>query len=120
MFDAETTSLRHALRTTDRPGVGRGYPKALRARVVAYAERVAAAGRSRAEIADALGLAPVTLARWGRPGRAPVSGFRPVVVAPEPARPAPAGGGIAVVLPGGVRVEGLTVEQAAELCRRLP
>jgi hypothetical protein len=118
MFDAETTSLRHALRTADRPGVGRGYPKALRARVIAYAERAVAAGRPRAGVAEALGLAPVTLARWQRPHRAAPPGFRPVVVAPEPARVA-AAGIVAVVLPGGVRVEGLSVEQAAELCRRL-
>lgn len=119
MLDAETTPLRHALRTADRPGVGRGYPKALRARVLAYAERAAAAGRTRAEVADALGLAPVTLARWGQPARAAAPAFRPVVVAPEPVRTALAGGGVAVVLPGGVRVEGLSVEQAVELCRRL-
>jgi hypothetical protein len=116
MFDAEASQLRHALRTADRSGVGRGYPKTLRARVVAYAERAHAAGRPRADVAEALGLAPITLARWGRPRRAAAPGFRPVVVA-EPARAAPAG--VAVVLPGGVRVEGLTLEQAAELCRRL-
>ncbi|HEU4532506.1 MAG TPA: hypothetical protein VFS00_00265 [Polyangiaceae bacterium] len=118
MFDPEATQLRHALRTADRPGAGRGYPEALRARVVAYAQRAHAAGRTRADVADALGLAPVTLARWGRPTRVAAPGFRPVVVAPEPARAAPAGS-VAVVLPGGVRVEGLSVEQAAELCRRL-
>ena len=119
MFDAEATQLRHALRTADRSGVGRGYPKPLRERVVAYAERAVAAGRPRADVAEALGLAPVTLVRWGRPRRAAVApGFRPVVVAPEPGRPTSAGG-LTVVLPGGVRVEGLSVEQAAELCRRL-
>ncbi len=118
MFDAEATQLRHALRTADRPGVGRGYPKALRARVVAYAERAGAAGRPRADVAEALGLAPVTLARWQRPRRVAAPGFRPVVVAPEPVR-GTAAGVVAVVLPGGVRVEGLSVEQAAEFCRRL-
>jgi transposase len=118
MFDAEASQLRHALRTADRSGVGRGYPKPLRERVVVYAQRAVAAGRPRADVAEALGLAPVTLARWGRPRRAAAPGFRPVVVAAEPARAAPAGG-VAVVLPGGVRVEGLSVEQAAELCRRL-
>jgi hypothetical protein len=118
MFDPEAATLRHALRSADRPGAGRGYPKTLRERVLAYAERAAAAGRPRADVAEALGLAPVTLARWGRPTHVTARGFRPVVVAPEPARAAPVGG-VAVVLPSGVRIEGLSVEQAAELCRRL-
>ena len=118
MFDAEATQLRHALRTADRPGAGRGYPKALRARAVAYAQRAAAAGRPRADVAEALGLSLATLTRWAQPARPSAPAFRPVVVAPEPGRAAPAGS-VAVVLPGGVRVEGLSVEQAAELCRRL-
>ena len=118
MFDPEAATLRHALRTADRAGVGRGYPKTLRARVLAYAQRAAAAGRPRADVADALGLPIATLARWAQPTRPAAPAFRPVVVAPEPGRVAPAGG-VAVVLPGGVRVEGLSVEQAAELCRRL-
>jgi hypothetical protein len=36
MFDAEATQLRHALRSADRSGVGRGYLKTLREGVVAY------------------------------------------------------------------------------------
>jgi hypothetical protein len=71
------------------------YPRALYARVIVSAQRVTATDRPRAEVADALGLTPVTLARWGRAARVAAPGFRPVV---------------------GVRVEGLSVEQAAELC----
>ncbi len=62
MFDAGATQLRHALRNADRPGVGRGYPKTLRARVIAYAQRAQDTSRTSAEVAAALGLAPVTLA----------------------------------------------------------
>jgi hypothetical protein len=74
MFDAEASQLRHALRTADRSGVGRGYPRSLRERVAAYVQRAAAAGRPRAAVAEALGLAPVTLARWGHPRRAAAPG----------------------------------------------
>jgi hypothetical protein len=118
MLDPEAAILRHALRTADRPGVGRAYPKTLRQRVVTYARRAQAAGRPRADVADALGLSLATLARWAQPAAPAAPAFRPVVVAPEPAQ-ADASCGVAVVLPGGVRVEGLSVEQAAELCRRL-
>lgn len=118
MFDPEAATLRHALRSANRVGVGRGYPKTLRERVVAYTRRATAVGRSRADVADALGLSLATLTRWASPAVPAAPTFRPVVVATEPAR-AVATGGVAVVLPGGVRVEGLSVEQAAELCRRL-
>jgi hypothetical protein len=37
-FDAKASQLSHALRTADRPDVGRGYPGALRARIVAHAQ----------------------------------------------------------------------------------
>ena len=118
MLDPEVATLRHALRTAHREGVGRAYPKTLRQRVVACAQRAAAAGRPRADVADALGLSLATLVRWAQPVPPATPALRPVVVAPEPAQ-AGAAGGVAVVLPGGVRVEGLSVEQAAELCRRL-
>lgn len=118
MFDPEAATLRHALRSAHREGVGRAYPKTLRERVVAYVRKTASAGRSRADVADALGLSLATIARWAQPTAPAAPAFRPVVVAPELAR-AVVSGGVAVVLPGGVRVEGLSVEQAAELCRRL-
>ncbi|HEU4405313.1 MAG TPA: hypothetical protein VFS43_08500 [Polyangiaceae bacterium] len=92
MFDPEAATLRNALRTAQREGVGRGYPKALRARVVAYAQRAHAAGRTRAEVANVLGLTPVTLARWTQPTRPMAPAFRRVVVAPEPGRAAQTGG----------------------------
>jgi hypothetical protein len=67
MFDAEVATLRHALRTALREGVGCAYPTRLRERVVAYARQAAAAGRARADVADALGLSLATLSRWTQP-----------------------------------------------------
>jgi hypothetical protein len=95
--------LRHALRTADRLGVGRAYPKTLRERIVAYARRAHAAGRPRADVADALGLSLATLARWAQLVQPAALAFRPVVVTPESARAVPA---VAAVLPRGMRVEG--------------
>jgi histidine ammonia-lyase len=47
MLDAEAATLRHALRTAHREGVGRAYPKSLRQRVVVLRAAGKAAGRSR-------------------------------------------------------------------------
>ncbi len=57
------------------------------------------------------------LQRWKTRSRpaAPVSVLRPVEVVPEP-EPSP---GLTLIAPSGVRVEGLRVQQAAELLRLL-
>jgi transposase len=111
-MDSLTLALRQAL---TRAAEGRGrprYPEALRQRVVAHVRDRRARGASLRQLADELGLAVPTLVRWSGPRPA----FRPVVI--TPASPT-ASGHLVVHGPGGLRVEGLTLEQAAELLRRL-
>lgn len=111
-MDSLALALRQALA---RAAEGRGrprYPEALRQRVVAHVRDRRARGASLRQLADELGVAAPTLVRWAEPRPA----FRPVLVEPTP-QAAP--GHLVMHGPGGLRVEGLTLEQAAELLRRL-
>jgi len=107
------TTLRHALASAPRDGVGRPYPAALRADVVRFTQGEVARGQTLASVALALDLTTTTLTRWmGSPSYEPA--FASVVLA-QPSRPT----SFVLHLPGGLRVEGLSIEQLAELCGRL-
>ena len=94
----------------DREGLR--YPRALRQVAVEYAERSGRAGRSQGEAAAALGVSRATLCRWLRettaaPAGAPLHEIR--VVEDSPAA------GLVLVLPSGVRVEGLTSDELVKV-----
>ena len=98
---------------TARPRV----PREVRDEVCRYAIRRRKAGAAWALIARETGLDVRKLQRWNTRARraASVPVLRPVEVLPAP-EPATA---LTVVAPNGVRVEGLALEQAAELLRLL-
>jgi len=95
----------------------RRYGRALRAEICEAVQRRRSAGETYAAIAADLGIAKSLLAGWMRDYArgAPV---REVVVTTE-AAPAGANGGkkLSLRLPGGAVVEGLSVEDVAELLR---
>ncbi len=107
------------------------YPEALRAFAVRYLAHALETGGTLAGAAKELGVSEPTLQAWrkGQPAahrRAQAPGERqaliPVVVAApkQPGRPAaPQTGALTLVAPGGWRVEGLSVQAAAELLGRL-
>lgn len=112
------------------------YPEVLRAFAVRYVAHALEGGGTFEAAASALGVSKPTLQAWrkGKPAahrRAKAGGepqgLVPVVVAApkKPGRPAgvqAAGeqaGPLTVVAPGGFRVEGLSLEGAAQLLRRL-
>jgi transposase len=112
------------------------YPEVLRAFAVRYVAHALEAGGTFEAAAAALGVSKPTLQAWrkGRPAahrraKAAAEGqaLVPVVVAEpkKPGRPAVAQAAVAqaglltVVAPGGFRVEGLSLEAAAQLLRRL-
>ncbi len=112
------------------------YPEALRAFAVRYLAQALETGATFAGAAKALGVSEPTLQAWrkGKPAAhrrdksgAQGPGLVPVVVgeAKKPGRPtmgppaAAQAGPLTVVAPGGFRVEGLSLEAAAQLLRKL-
>lgn len=111
------SELRRALARIRRHPSGHGhrYPFALRSAVTAYVRRCRARGEPWAAITRDLGLNAFTLQRWLQ--TAVPDTFRSVeVMAPEPP---PAATGVVVVLPGGVRIEGLDLTGLVAVARAL-
>lgn len=119
-MDHELSELRRALADQGPRGPGRRVPRHLRERVLDATRRRRAGGASVAELAGALGLAGETLRRWldtdvEQP--APSGHARPLPVAVIGG--AQGRGALSLVTPSGFRVEGLSVETAADLLARL-
>ena len=95
---------------------GARVPPALRAAIAAYAREERGGGASCGAIAERLGVSAESIRRWvrtrlARDGMA--GGLVPVHVVAEAVRP------LTVWSPSGYRVEGLSIEETAELLRRL-
>jgi transposase-like protein len=95
----------------------RRVPEEVKAQVRRYAARRRAQGSSWEAIGRETGLEARKLRAWYRKAREliPVPALRPVAVVAEP-EPAT---GLVVVAPSGLRVEGLGVQEAAQLVRPL-
>jgi hypothetical protein len=97
-------------------GVGRPYPARLRVQVLAHVERRRRAGIALEAIAAELGLAVATLRNWKRntAGTAHPT-FCEVEIVP------PSGPPSALIIhgPAGLRIEGATIADIAEIIRRL-
>lgn len=97
-------------------GVGRPYPAGLRVHVLAHVERRRRAGVAMAAIAAELGVAATTLRNWKRSAaRAAHPAFCEVEIVSPSAPPS----ALIVHGPAGLRIEGATVAEIAELVRRL-
>ncbi len=92
-------------------------PREVRDEVCRYAARRRRKGAAWAVIARETGLEVCKLQRWSARARpaASVPVLRPVEVVQEPA----SSQDLALIAPGGVRVEGLGVQEAAQLLRLL-
>ena len=107
------------------------YPEVLRAFAVRYVGHALETGGTFAGAAKALGVSEPTLQAWrkGKPAahrRAPSGGQEQALVPVRVSEPTHAGrsaitqaGTLTVVAPGGFRVEGLSLEAAAQLLRKL-
>lgn len=98
-------------------------PEALKAEVLECLRARRAQGATAEQVASELGLRHRLLERWAaearpRDMRPALAGFHAVQVVAEPAK-ALQRGGLVVHGPGGLRVEGLSLEQVAELLRRV-
>lgn len=97
-------------------GVGRPYPAGLRVQVLAHVERRRRAGIALEAIAAELGLAATTLRNWKRNAAGTAHpAFCEVEIVPPSAPPS----ALIVHGPAGLRIEGATVAEIAELVRRL-
>ena len=105
--------LRRAVEQLEGRGRRRRFPKPLRSKLISYIRRRREAGCSMKDIGDEIGLSFKTVSRWLTVKSEPTS-FRRVQVVREQPR-----GALTVHGPHGVRVEGMAVEDLAELLRRL-
>ena len=115
MEDYKIERLRRRLAAAGGRG-SRGYGAALTAEVRAVAKGWLARGGGQRALAEKLGLSRATLARWLLDGDGGASRLRAIEVVADADEVAD---DLVAVLPGGVRIEGLTIEHVAELARRL-
>jgi hypothetical protein len=116
--------LRAALMATGRKGAGRPYPEVLRRAAVMHLREREREGGDVAGAAAELGVSGTSLVRWSHRTEVASKGFRAVEVIGGPAETsgseiAAQRSAIVVHGPRGVRVEGLTVADVAELVGRL-
>lgn len=98
-------------------GVTSRVPDAIRTAIVAYARRRQARGADWPTIADEVGFSVGAIRNWTR-GAPTGSALQPVVVRPAAVVTLPAAG-LAIVLPSGVRLEGLAVGDVAAVLAQL-
>lgn len=110
----ELDRLRAALALARRQA--KRYPAELRAAVLAFVDCRGAEGQPPSTTALALGISPTTISNWRaqRPAPCPTP-FLPVVVRQDVAARA----GLRLVLPGGVWLDGLSLDDVVALCERL-
>jgi hypothetical protein len=113
--DRDVHALRLALDAIRSHGSRFRYPPTLRRRVVALARQRLRLGHSFWASAQLLSVAFTSLQKWLLEFPDEPS-FLPVVVRPDTA---PAASSLALLLPGGARVEGLSLDDVATLCRKV-
>jgi transposase len=94
---------------------GRSYPEAARTAALDWAERQQRKGLGFVPIASKLGISATTLRKWQQQRRAPSSTFCAVHIV----EPSSSSGGLVVHASCGLRIEGLSIPELAELVRRL-
>ena len=110
MQDQELRDLRRELAAHQR-GPGIYYPDALRERITNWARRQLAAGATAGAATASLGIGRDTLRRWLMPAS---TALVPVEVVDVPRAMT-----VSVVSPSGFRIDGLTIDDAIAVLRRL-
>lgn len=115
----EAEGLRRELRRRD-GGRGKRFDAELRRRMVVFAEQRRREGASWKAIATELGACVETVRRWCGVG-APITGraLRRVEVVADAVHDVRAPAALAVVTPGGLRIEGIAIDQVIALVRAL-
>jgi transposase len=119
-MEQEAREIRREVAELGARGRGSRYPNELKERIAAYVRARRAQGATQQAVAEELEIPWVTLSRWSQPrSRQPeVRGLVPVHLGAVPVR-SDADAGLSLVCPGGFRLEGLSLETAVEVLRRL-
>jgi len=114
-LDPDVHALRIDLDAIRSQGPRFRYPPQLRLRVVSFARQRLRLGHSFWASAKLLSVAFTSLQKWlvEFPDE---SSFLPIVVRPDAG---PSASSLALLLPGGARVEGLSLDDVASLCRKV-
>lgn len=115
-MEGDARDLRRRVMALGRRTRGARLPADLRAEVVRYAQECRRCGDGVVEIARAVGVSPESIRRWTSGAITRTRALVPIVVRDDDDAVTR---GLAVVAPGGYRVEGLTIASAAELLRHL-
>jgi len=107
---AKGKELRQAIEKLEGRGRGKRYPTELRDRILGYVEARISDGVTLEKIGEEIAMSWRTLSRWRSERR---GGFKKVEVAVETKKT------VTVHGPCGVRVDGLDLDETAELIRRL-
>lgn len=121
--EAQKKLKRRIAATARNQGGRRRYPAALKRAVVTQAEKWRGDGGALSVLAAELDIDTTMLTKWMRKGQPRAAqeqegGLRRVIVAEERSAQDP-GAGPVVVLPGGVRIEGLALEEVISLVKVL-
>jgi hypothetical protein len=108
--------LREALATAERAGAGRPYPESLRAAALEYRQERELEGAGLRLVAAELGLNVATLERWSGRKAGNETSFRAIEIVGERMWRE---NEVVVHGPRGLRIEGLTLGEIAELVERL-
>jgi transposase len=100
-------------------GVGRPYPTRLRGAVLALAEQQESAGVGLDSFAAEVGVSATTLRKWKRHANGGAGAATAAFCEVEIVTPRPAVTTLVVHGPSGLRIEGATIADIAELVRRL-
>src|SRR5690554_1014724 len=113
----DPSELRRRVMALGRRTRGARIPAELRAEVMRYAIERRRCGDGVRKIAHALGVSPESIRRWTTPGTIRRTRALVPIVVRDDRQAAPEA--VAVIAPGGYRVEGLTLCSAAALLRAL-
>ena len=115
----EARGLREAVAGLGRRSRTQAIPRPIRARVIEYARRGRAKGRSWREMAQTVDLSAYTVQRWVERAEETAPGAQRMVPVRVEVEPAGRQGGLVLIMPSGVRLEGLACEDAVAVLRAL-
>lgn len=119
-MDGELEDIRERLAQLPKRGTKRQYTADVKPRVIEYVVRTIDDGGTEAAACAAVGIHQATVTEWRKgPRQRSKSKRRRNCVRPVELAAAQSESGLALVLPGGARVEGLNLEQVVEVAKAL-